>query len=176
MSRTPLVLAILALGVALVALYSTFNMPSSTVPDPVRPVVHEDLEEQEEEHIELAVYMGRLQRFHQKWWAAGRAENAELAKFYLHEMEEAMEAIADGNVVENEVDVSNFMRIYGEKSIESLEVLLKEKGVKAMIAEGHVLIENCNACHVASGYPFIRIKEPEAVEFPDQVFLPGGMK
>ena len=65
--------------------------------------------------------MGRIQRYHQKLWLAGEAGNTELAKFYLHEMEEAMEEIAEGHVVEDSVDVSANMRTYGLATVELVE-------------------------------------------------------
>ncbi|MCC6937325.1 MAG: hypothetical protein IT226_03815 [Flavobacteriales bacterium] len=124
------------------------------------------------EHMEVAVYMGRLQRFHQKLWLAGNVGNAELAKFYLHEMEETMEAIADGHVVEQGVNVSAAMETHGLPAIGKLEDLLEKEGVGAMHANGGILVEGCNNCHVATEHAYIRIKEPEAAAFPDQYFAP----
>ena len=156
MSRTPIVLALIALAIAMFVLVSS-NGPSSEVQVENVSSADADLHE-EEEHVEVAIQMGRIQRYYQKWWAAGRAENAELAKFYLHEMEEAMEVVSDGNVSNEGVYVSNFMRIYGEKAFEKLETMLKRGSFNAMLAQGHLLVANCNACHVASGNSFIRIK------------------
>ncbi|MCW5898486.1 MAG: hypothetical protein KIT10_04365 [Flavobacteriales bacterium] len=122
--------------------------------------------------MEVAVHMGRLQRYHQKWWAAGRAGNAELAAFYLHEMEEAMEEIAEADVVDEGVEVSKHMRTYGLPMVAELERLLKEQGVAEMTAQGDMLVNACNSCHAITGHPYLRIQVPESVHFPDQIFTP----
>lgn len=171
MKRLPLLLSVIAIviaGFALVERPEAVQAPRG---------VDQGLKEvQEEEHeaIELAVHMGRMQRFHQKWWAAGQAGNAELAGFYLHELEEEMEVIAEGSVVDDGVDVSAQMKIYGVPTIEALEKKLKEEGVKAMHDDAALLANSCTSCHMACGHPYIRIVPPTKVDFPDQDFLPQG--
>jgi|GEM_PF-244176 len=125
-----------------------------------------------EEGIEVAVFMGRIQTYHQKLWAAGEAKNTDLAAFYLHEMEEAMESIADAHVIEDGVDVSAQMRVYGLDMVESFEARLRKDGIAAMHADGAVLANACNSCHMACGYPFIKVQVPTSVSYPDQVFTP----
>jgi hypothetical protein len=126
----------------------------------------------DDEHIELAVIMGRMQQYHQKLWAAGQAGNAQLAGFYLHELEEAMEEVVDAKAMEDGNDISALMRTYGISTVELLEKQLKEEGVAAMHANAELLANTCNSCHVSSGHAFIRIQVPTAVQFPDQVFQP----
>lgn len=138
------------------------------------PVPRAEEMEHGPEHLEVAVYMGRIQRFHQKWWLAGKSGNAELAAFYLHEMEEALEAIAEADVEEDGVKLRPLVESYGLATIERLEARLKADGVAAMHADAGQLVVNCNACHVASGYPFIRIQVPVEVHFPDQDFAPAN--
>lgn len=116
--------------------------------------------------------MGRIQRYHQKWWASGHAGNAELAGFYLHEMEEAMEEIADAKVIDEGIDVSANMRTYGLAAIEALETKLNDQGVEAMHADAGLLANTCNTCHQVCDHPYIRIVPPTAVFFPDQDFSP----
>lgn len=127
----------------------------------------------EADDIEVAEIMGRMERHHAKWWAAGRAGNAELAGFYLHELEEAMEELAEAHVVEdNGVDVSANMRTYGLPIIKELERKLKQEGVTAMHADADVLVATCNSCHVASGFPFIKVVAPNTAVFPGQDLRP----
>jgi hypothetical protein len=126
-----------------------------------------------EEGIEVAVVMGRMERFHTKWWLAGGEGNAALAAFYLHELEEAMEEVAEAHVVEdNGVDVSANMRTYGLPVVKELERKLKEQGVAAMHADADVLVATCNSCHVATGHSFIRVQVPQGITFPGQDFRP----
>ncbi len=124
------------------------------------------------EEMEVAVHMGHLQRYHQKWWAAGAAGNAELAAFYLHEMGEVMEEIADAGVMDEGVDVSGPMRTYGPPMVKELERILKADGVAAMHARGDMLVNACNSCHAVTGHPYLRIQVPAEVHFPDQIFAP----
>jgi hypothetical protein len=116
--------------------------------------------------------MGHIQRYHQKWWGAVQAGNAPLAAFYLHELEEAMEDIAEGGVIDDGVDVSAHMRTYGLPAVEQLERLLKEEGLAAMAARGELLVNSCNSCHAATGHDYIRIRVPEEVHYPDQDLSP----
>jgi hypothetical protein len=123
-------------------------------------------QEEEHEEVEVAEFMGRLDRYHEKWWQAGKLGNAELAAFYLHEMEEAMEEIAEANVVEDGADVSAHMRTYGLPMVHQLEQRLKKDGVSAMHADADVLVNTCNSCHAACGFPFIRVRTPQEAISP----------
>jgi hypothetical protein len=122
----------------------------------------------DEEHIEIAVVMGRIQRYHQKFWLASRSGDHALVEFYLHEMEEAMEEIAEGAVVEDGVDVSAHMRTYGLSTVQHLQQLLATSGVQAVQGEGELLVNSCNSCHVATGHEMIRIRVPGEFSIPDQ--------
>lgn len=162
MQRLPLVLALLALVLSLFTLLRGEEDAAHTA----QAVDHHG------EHIEIAVHMGRIQRYHQKLWAAGREGNAELAAFYLHELEEAMEEIAEADVEEDGVRISPHMKAYGLGTVEALERILKEDGVEALHASSQLLVDACNACHAATGYSFIRIQVPGTVHYPDQDFAP----
>ena len=168
MRRLPLVLSALAL---LLAIFVWFREPQAA-PAVLADRSHEPTAHEDHEEIEIAIYMGRIQRYHQKWWAAGQAGNAELAGFYLHEMEEAMEEIATARVMDEGVDVSAHMRTYGLAAVEALEKKLKEEGVAAMHADAGLLAKTCTTCHVECGHPYLRIVPPTAVHFPDQDFAP----
>ncbi|MBK9176642.1 MAG: hypothetical protein IPM46_09975 [Flavobacteriales bacterium] len=164
------ILAILTTLCMVVTLHSCEEAPQQ---EQAVGVAHGVESEHNDGHFEVAVYMGRIQRYHQKWWLAGKMGNAELAGFYLHEMEEALEAIADADVEEDGVKLRPLVESYGLASIERLEAKLKAEGVAAMHADAGQLVLNCNACHVASGHSFIRIQEPDEVSFPDQDFAPA---
>jgi hypothetical protein len=115
----------------------------------------------------VAVVMGRIQACHQKLWASTQAGNAGLAAFYLHEGEEAMEELMEAAVVDDGVDGSAQMRLFGLPSLERLERKLRDEGVAAVHGAHEDLVVSCNGCHNACGYPFIRIKVPVAVDFPN---------
>ena len=169
MKRLPFLLSLAAvLGV--VFLFYRFSMLEQR-PAKAAPAQHQVAEEHEE--IEVAVFMGRIQHFHQKWWLAGKAGNAPLAKFYLHEMEEAMEEIADANITEDGVNVSEQMRTYGLTTVDHLSETLEKQGVEAMHAEAEMFANTCTSCHMATEHAYIRIKVPTEVSFPDQDFAPA---
>ena len=153
MRHPALLVAILALFTALFALSSKNDAPGKKE--------------------ELAVYMGRIQRYHQKLRAAGEAGNAELAAFYLHEIGEVMEEVVEADIEEDGVRISPHMRSYGLSAVEAMERLLRNEGVASMHASSGLLAEACNACHAATGHAFIRIRIPEHVLFPDQDFSPA---
>lgn len=117
--------------------------------------------------------MGHMQRYHQKLWASAAAGNAELAAFYLHELEEVMEEVAEGQVVDDGVDISTPMKAFGLGTLAMLEAKLKEEGVTALHGALPQLVNACNGCHSQCGYPFVRIRVPERVDFPDQDFAPA---
>jgi len=123
--------------------------------------------------VELGVHMGRIQRYHQKWWLAGRAGNSELAAFYLHEMGEEMVAVAEAGVVEDGIDVGVHMRAHGLPVLRELERRLKAEGVAAAHSGAVLLVNACNSCHAATGHPFIRVRVPSDAHFPDQDFQPA---
>ncbi len=161
-----LLVAVAALVLAFIALQRV-DQPGAEPAPPVQPDG-----ETGEEHFEVAVVMGRMQRYHQKWWASGQAGNAELAAFYLHELEEAMEEVAEAGVMDEGADVSAAMRTYGLPALEELERLLTEEGVQAMHAKGAIMTNACNACHQATQHAYIRLQDPAQHFFPDQDFKP----
>ena len=65
---------------------------------------------QEEEEVEVADYMFKLQWFSNKLYFAGKGNNPELVEFYLHEMEEAMEELSESEVVKNGVPIHKFIK------------------------------------------------------------------
>lgn len=173
MRRLPLLISLVALVGVVVLFFRTSTGPGARQGQPSGHAEKASGEaDVHEEHVEVAVYMGRIQRFHQKWWLAGREGNAELSAFYLHEMEEAMEVIADGHVTDEGVDISAEMAAYGPPLIKDLEKVLAEQGVAAMHARASDLVDACNSCHLVTKHGYIRIKVPEAVSWPDQDFAP----
>jgi hypothetical protein len=172
MKHVPLVLSLIAIAGVIVLF---MRAPAAVAP--ARQQAHAPAAEGShasghEEELEVAVVMGRIQRYHQKFWLSTRAGNSELAGFYLHEMEEAMEEIADAGIMENGLDLSALMRSHGLGVVEHLERTLMEKGMDALREEASMLPGSCNSCHAASGYGFIRIREPLDLVIADQVFEP----
>jgi hypothetical protein len=156
----------LLVGISLLLNFYLFSKFSSS--DIVTPAAVEDHSTEESHTIELAVYMGRMQLFMNKLYFAGINNNTELVNFYVHELEEAMEEIEHAKVVEDGVNISANIQLFGINQLENMEKSLAEGSDFKTAYTG--LVASCNNCHVASKYPFIVIKEPINPVFDNQVY------
>lgn len=120
--------------------------------------------------VEVAHHMARIQHHAEKLWWAGQAGNLELAKFYRHEIKEEMEVIADGNVVDDGVPVSDHMKVYGVRAIDALKEQLATDGLKDFDDRYMALIATCNTCHRVTGHPELRMRAPTENRFSGQDF------
>lgn len=123
--------------------------------------------------VEVAHHMNRIQLYAEKLWWAGQAGNLELAKFYRHEIKEEMEVVADGNVVDNGIPVSEHMKVYGVRAIDALKEQLATDGLKDFPDRYEALINTCNSCHRVSGHPELHMRIPTENRFTGQDFAPG---
>jgi hypothetical protein len=122
--------------------------------------------------LEVAVYMGRIEQHTRKLWASGTEGNLPLAKFYLHEIEEAMEDLERAGINDDGVPVSEHMKTYGLNTIEAFEAGVKADGLKDFKTQFELLVNTCNSCHDKCGYPFIRMVVPTEVPGGIQDFRP----
>lgn len=122
-----------------------------------------------EHEMELAVYMGRMQLYMNKLFFAGTVQNADLRDFYIHELEEAMEEIAEAKVIDDGVDISQNIEMFGLAQLEVFEKAIAENPTQ-FTESYNAFVNSCNSCHVASKYPFIIIKEPTNPVFDNQVY------
>jgi hypothetical protein len=124
------------------------------------------------EGFEIAVYMNSLQRHSNKLWFAGDAGNWELAKFYVHELEESMEKIEHANVYEDGIAISPLIRNFGLKSVEEIETAIQKKDVKLFETSYDLLVANCNNCHNTVNHSFIKIQRPKTPALDNQIYTP----
>lgn len=122
-----------------------------------------------EKEVELVALMGRMQLYMNKMYFAGINENEELLDFYIHELEEAIEEIEDGEVMHEGVDISQNMQMYGSPQLEAFEEAIANNS-KDFKSAYNGFVNACNSCHTASKYPFIIIKEPTKPVFDNQVY------
>lgn len=120
--------------------------------------------------VEVAHNMARIQHHAEKLWWAGQAGNLALAKFYRHEIKEEMEVIANGNVVDDGVPVSDHMKVYGIRAIDALKEQLAADGLKDFDERYEALIATCNSCHRVTGHPELRMRIPAENRFTGQEF------
>lgn len=124
------------------------------------------------EDFELAVHMGLMQRYLEKAYFAAKASNAPLHNFYVHELEEEMEAIQKAGVMDDGINVSYNMLHYGIKSLETYESRIEEEGLANFSEHFENLINGCNSCHMVSKKPFIQIQKPSVNQYSSQKFTP----
>ncbi len=117
----------------------------------------------------LVAKMGYLQRYLHKLDLSVQAENVELAGYYIHELEELVEELADAGVVYEGHQVGALTGSMLTPPIEALEDAL-ETGGDADAAVG-VLVAQCNACHVATERAWMKIERATSNPF-NQDFSP----
>jgi hypothetical protein len=103
----------------------------------------------------LVDYMTALQYFSHKAGLAIRGGNLELADFYMHEIEEALEGVAeiesyDGHPVGA---LSEMMAV----PVESVGGGLDAGSTEDAMAAYQSMLDTCNVCHVATEHGFIKI-------------------
>lgn len=106
---------------------------------------------------ELARYMMTLQHWSHKTTLALEARNADLADFYLHEMEETVETLqAEAPTYEGQAvgDLTEEMLV---PSMEALDGALDDRAWPTVDKRVQELARACNQCHAATGYEFIRV-------------------
>lgn len=110
----------------------------------------------------LVDLMVALQTFTHKFQLALDHDNAALAAFYLHEMEEVTEEI-EGVAEYDGHPVGELTGAMLGPSLERLaEALHSEAGVAAANRELDGLIGACNSCHVATAHGYIVIARNDA--------------
>jgi hypothetical protein len=126
----------------------------------------------EVEEIELAHSMGRFQLYANKLWFSGKEGNWSLAGFYVHEIEENMEEIEASSLVENGQNVSELIRSFGLEPLSEVSTAIEKKEIHSFELAYENMLTYCNACHVATGKPYIKIKTPETPTFDNQIYTP----
>jgi hypothetical protein len=123
-----------------------------------------------ESDIELHVSMAYLQRYMDKLYFAGKANNKQLINYYIHELEEILEEIAEEDPTYDEIALGKLALQYGVTALENLEDKLLS-GDSAKFATAYTLLMGaCNGCHKSSNKGFIIIKKPTSPAFTNQDF------
>lgn len=154
-------------ALTLIAFFSTPGTASvKSNPLPVTTVAPE-----KKEDIELAVFMGRMQRFSDKLYFSGKNQNWELAKFYLHELEETSEEVEKANIVEDGHDISKLIGAMLGTTVEATEKsVLNNPSVEKFEENYRAMVAGCNNCHKATDHGFIQISIPKQPTYGNQLF------
>lgn len=122
-----------------------------------------------ENEFDLVAAMSKLQYFSNKLYFSLKADNQDLAKFYTHEIEETFEAIEENKVIDEGIDISANIKTYGIKGLENFEKFM-EQNPDDFQNNFQGLINTCNACHMVSEHPFIKITMPTSPAVSNQSF------
>lgn len=115
----------------------------------------------DDDEPDLIDTMGQLQLFLHKLSLSVNAGNNELADFYAHELEEAIEA-AESIEDYDDIPVGRLTRTILTPSFEQLEDALDSGDRDAIGPRLRGVISSCNGCHEATGFEFIRIAPNDA--------------
>ena len=113
---------------------------------------------EEEEEVHLVDLMSVLQYFTHKTGLSLRAGNLELADFYLHEFEEVMAEVGEVESYEGQ-PVGQLSDAMLGPSLHALEEAVDSGNPEAALSAYEVMIDTCNACHVATQFGFIKIED-----------------
>jgi len=105
---------------------------------------------------ELIDTMGQLQLFLHKLSLSVDAGNIELADFYAHELEEAIEA-AESIEAYHDIPVGRLTGSILTPTFEQLEQALDSGDMETIEPRLRGVVSACNGCHEATGYGFISI-------------------
>lgn len=101
--------------------------------------------------------MGDMQHFLHKLYLSVQAGNHELADFYAHELEEAIEN-AQAIDEYDDIKVAELTTAMLVPAFEAFEDALDEQDASAIETRMEALIHSCNACHQTTGYGFIHLQ------------------
>lgn len=141
----------------LLSVLTIFTVAALTIQCNSKAQDKENHKTEEHEEVELAVAMGQLQTYTHKYALAVEANNHELASFYLHEVEESVEGIAEDVPSYEGYDINQLIEQYLEPEIEPTEEALESKNWDEIRKQTIKLVDTCNACHEASDHGFVKI-------------------
>ena len=126
---------------------------------------------EEKEDVEMVHYMQRIQSFHAKLFYAGEQNNSLLARFYAEEIKEEMEIIAEAEIFDEGINISENMKLWGIRNINHFldEIETPQFNFRNAFTN---LTNACNSCHQATKHSFIQITEPTVPSYFNQEFKP----
>ena len=113
-----------------------------------------------------------IQPRHIKLYYAGQAKNWTLAAFQLNELRQALARIGRTIPTYRKIEVDTAVASIFTDSAKEVDAAIKAKDPARFAASYEGMTAACNACHVGMEHPFLVIKVPDAVNYPDQEFRP----
>jgi len=122
----------------------------------------------EKQELDVLLYMNKLQIYSNKAYFAAKADNKALHSFYIHEMEETMEAFINAGVMLDGKNLSQNMEGFGLGAVKAYEAGINRQGLTQVDSVYSILTNGCNSCHMVSEKPYLLIKEPTTPIFTNQ--------
>ena len=134
--------------------------------------VHQSSSVSAEKHekVELALLMKNVNYFTQKLGLAIQSNNANLANFYVHEVEEGLEEIYSVSSYDN-LPIGQTAKKIMPAAFGALEKAIDSKDQDEMLQSYQSVIESCNRCHNATQHGYLKILVPTTNPF-NQNFAP----
>ena len=120
----------------------------------------------------LEVFMGTIQRQHEKLWFAARARNWPLADYQLGEMKEVMGVVQDLVPTYKSLPVKDMIDAVITGPIVDMEQAIENKNYSRFVRSFDKITAACNSCHDGAERGFIRIRRPQRNAYSNQVFTP----
>ena len=113
-----------------------------------------------------------IQPRHTKIAIAGREANWPLAKYELHQLQEALDRVVQNWPRWKGLPLGGMVEAIEKGPMADVAEAIEAKDAAKFTAAMGQLAEGCNACHQAANVGMVVIKTPDASNFPDQDFRP----
>jgi hypothetical protein len=113
-----------------------------------------------------------VQPRHIKLYYAGQAKNWMLAAFQINELRGALARI--GRTIPNyrNINVDTAVAAIFADKLKAVDAAVKAADLEQFTATYREMTTACNDCHKGMEHPFLVIKVPDALNYPDQEFRP----
>lgn len=126
-------------------------------PFTARAVIAGEGHEEHEEEVELALYMGRMQRYAQKLGLAIEHKNQPLAAFYHHELEENLDEIIEKVAQYDGMPIAAPAKSMTLPHVSLLEAAIEKGDWEQIAVHYRNVVNSCNMCHQQTKHGFIKI-------------------
>jgi hypothetical protein len=109
---------------------------------------------------------------HIKLYYAGQTKIWTLAAFQLNELRQALTRIGRTIPTYRKVEVDTAVASIFADSAKEVDAAIKAKDPAQFAASYERMTAACKSCHVGMEHPFLVIKLPDALNYPDQEFRP----
>jgi hypothetical protein len=113
-----------------------------------------------------------IQPRHAKLGLAGSARKWALASYALVEIRQSFAGIIKAEPRFRGLPVGELVEAALSQPLDAVEAAIKQQDPKKFDAAYDQLSQGCNACHAATDHPYVIIKTPDALAFPNQDFSP----